>query len=97
MKTARQLELTSKVVQTPGHFVSEMDGEKVMLNMEKGKYYNLGKTGSEIWNLLGAPITAGTLIEQLQQKYDVTEEICQEDVFPFLENLRSEGIITVLD
>ena len=97
MKTARQLDLTSEIVQTPGHFVSEMDGEKVMLNMEKGKYYNLGRMGSEIWDLLSEPVTGSTLIEQLQQKYDVSDEICQEDVLPFLESLRSEGIITVLN
>ena len=34
-----------------------MDGEKVMLSIEKGKYYNLGLLGGVIWELIESPIT----------------------------------------
>ena len=32
-----------------GNIVSDMGGEKVMLSIENGKYYNLGEMGGEIW------------------------------------------------
>ena len=28
-----------------------MDGEKVMLSINNGKYYNLGEIGGDIWEL----------------------------------------------
>ena len=32
-----------KFVQKEGNVVSDMDGEKVMLSIHNGKYYNLGE------------------------------------------------------
>jgi len=43
------------VVQKPGAIVSEMNGEKVMLSVENGKYYNLGRQGGRIWELIASP------------------------------------------
>ncbi|WP_332326988.1 PqqD family peptide modification chaperone [Metabacillus litoralis] len=43
--------------QREGNIESDMDGEKVMLNLENGKYYNLGGTGGVIWDLMKEPIS----------------------------------------
>ena len=45
----KKISLNSRIVQSKGNMVSDMDGEKVMLNIEKGKYYNLGELGGTIW------------------------------------------------
>lgn len=73
----------------------EMDGEIVMMNIEIGNYYSLGKTGSAIWNLLDKPIKVESLINEMLRKYNVTREQCEKEVISFLEELKKEGLIIV--
>mgnify|MGYP000950733417 CR=1 FL=1 len=80
-------------VQSEGHLVSDMDGEKVMLSVQKGKYYNLGEVGGRIWELLASPITLERLVNQLLEQYEVEPELCREQVCSFLGNLLNEGLI----
>ena len=51
--------------QQQGNIVSDMDGEKVMLSIQSGKYYNLGKLGGEIWELMKEPISIEALVATL--------------------------------
>ena len=43
-----QLTVDAVIVQSEGFLVSDMDGEKVMLSIDNGKYYNLGEIGGRI-------------------------------------------------
>jgi len=74
---------------------ADMDGEIVMMNLEKGNYYNLGKTGSVVWNMLEKPISVETLIQDLLEKYYVTRQQCEEEVLFFLNELKKEGLIII--
>lgn len=44
--------LNTVVNQVEGNIVSDMDGEKVILCIQNGKYYNLGQVGGDIWSLI---------------------------------------------
>lgn len=83
------------LAQKPGQIVSDMDGEKVMLSIENGKYYNLGAIGGEIWELLKTPLTLEQLVEALVGRYEIEPETCEEHVKAFLDDLLQEGLITV--
>lgn len=74
---------------------ANMDGEIVMMNIETGNYYNLGKTGSAIWNMLEHPISVETLIRELVEKYPVSRQQCEEETLTFLTELREEGLIVI--
>src|SRR3954466_6078887 len=90
-------ENTSKnhlLVQKQGNIVSDMDGEKVMLSIQNGKYYNLGELGGEIWDLIKEPITTGELVAKLQSQYDVDPTECEEQVISFISQLIDEGLIS---
>lgn len=54
MNTTNILSLETVLVQREGNIASDMDGEKVMLNVKNGKYYNLGEVGGEIWSALAS-------------------------------------------
>ena len=95
MINAQKVTLYSTIVQTPGNIVSDMDGEKVMLSIEKGKYYNLGVLGGVIWELIESPITGDELVKQLLEEYDVDQKECEEEVLSFLNHLKDEELITV--
>lgn len=83
--------------QSPGNIVSDMDGEKVMLSVQKGKYYNLGELGGEIWDLLKEPITIHELVTTLQSQYDVAQTECEEQVTDFINQLLEQGLVKIED
>lgn len=89
--------MTSTVEQTPGQIVSDMNGEKVMLSVANSKYYNLGVIGGDIWGIIKEPITIEKLVNKLLDKYDVTQEECQNQVQSFLLTLKKEGLIKIIN
>jgi|DewCreStandDraft_2_1066082.scaffolds.fasta_scaffold12082_2 hypothetical protein len=85
------------LMQNQGNVVSDMDGDIVMLNIQHGKYYNLGAIGGRIWGLLGSPTSSHQIIEVLLNEYQVDKTACQQQVVDFLEQLSAEGLIHAVD
>ncbi|MBZ5749683.1 lasso peptide biosynthesis PqqD family chaperone [Metabacillus rhizolycopersici] len=83
------------VTQGEGNIVSDMDGEKVMLSIENGKYYNLGEMGGVIWDLIKIPTSINQLVNTLLSQYEVKKSECEEQVMTFLNMLHDEGLIKV--
>lgn len=83
------------IVQSEGNLVSDMDGEKVMLSIENGKYYNLGQIGGRIWELIATPVTIPSMVEQLVVEYEIEQDVCEQQVNTFLQQLASEGLVQV--
>ena len=90
-----KIDVNHVIVQIEGNIVSDMDGEKVMLSIKNGKYYNLGEIGGFIWDHIKEPTSLTTLIEFIQAEYDVAKEQCEKDIVPFLEMLWKEELIEV--
>lgn len=88
-------QLDTKYSQSPGNIVSDMDGEKVMLSVSNGKYYNLGELGGEIWELMKEPITIQELVTKLQSQYNVDQTDCQSQVTDFLSQLLEQGLVSI--
>ncbi|MCM3665216.1 lasso peptide biosynthesis PqqD family chaperone [Mesobacillus subterraneus] len=97
MLIKEKLILESKIVQKPGCIVSDMDGEKVMLNIDNGNYYNLGKMGGVIWEMIKEPISVDELINYLLLEYDVDKMDCENQVILFINKLNSEDLISVVN
>lgn len=76
-----------------GYIVSDMDGEKVMLSVQKGKYYNLGEVGGRIWDMLNTPSSTQQIVESLVLEYNVDQTNCTEQVLSFLQHLLTEELI----
>lgn len=88
---------SQQVSQIEGNIVSDMGGEKVMLNIQQGKYYNLGDVGGEIWERIKDPILIQELIGTLMAQYDVEQTECEEQVLSFLDHLVMEGLVQIHD
>ncbi|GAB6455616.1 hypothetical protein bcgnr5390_58550 [Bacillus luti] len=87
--------LNQCVEQVKGNVVSDMDGEKVMLSIKNGKYYNLGRLGGVIWELIEKPIPVTQLVTTLMSEYEVEQLQCEGQVISFLEMLLEEGLVVV--
>ncbi|WP_261381674.1 lasso peptide biosynthesis PqqD family chaperone [Paenibacillus cremeus] len=81
------------IAQLKGNIVSDMGGEKVMLCIKNGKYYNLGAIGGHIWELMSEPTTIEQLVSDLMSVYAVERSDCEEQVASFLKHLMNEGLI----
>lgn len=81
------------IAQAAGNIVSDMDGEKIMLSVQKGKYFNLGAMGGRIWDLLQEPLSVTQLVTELTSEYEVDPAECTEQVLSFLELLLEEELI----
>jgi hypothetical protein len=97
MINLQNISLNSTIIQSKGNIVSDMDGEKVMMSITNGKYYNLGEIGGIIWDLIKESISINDLISKLMTKFVVGIDECREQVISFLEQLHKEGLICILD
>lgn len=74
---------------------TDLDGEKVMMNLELGKYFALNQVGSRIWEMVESEITVKDIVETLLNEYDVDKETCEHSVSKYLEVLEKEELIEI--
>lgn len=95
MKENLYISNQATISQVEGNIVSDMDGEKVMLSIEKGKYFNLGELGGEIWRKIESPIQLETLITHLLEQYEVEQDVCELEVKGFINQLAEQGLVEI--
>ena len=49
--------------------VTDLSGEKVMVDFDSGKYFMIKGAGNDIWNLIQTEITVGDIIKRLMEDY----------------------------
>jgi len=85
----------SKVVIAKSVSTSEIDGEKVMIDFETGKYFMIKGVGNDIWERVQTEITVSDLIDSLLLEYDIDEPTCEKEVIDFLDKLNKYGFLKV--
>ncbi|MBH5319650.1 lasso peptide biosynthesis PqqD family chaperone [Paenibacillus sp. GSMTC-2017] len=93
----KTITLDSKVKQTAGHIVSDIDGEKVVLHIVSCKYYNLGDIGGDIWSLVEEASSINQIVQSLLEQYNVEQSECERTVLSFVEHLHTEGLVEIAD
>ena len=68
--------------------VTDLSGEKVMIDFESGKYFMIKGAGNDIWDMIQEKITVGEIIDNLMGEYDVPLDTCTQSVESFLTNLK---------
>lgn len=73
--------------------VTDLSGEKVMIDFDSGKYFMIKGSGNDIWDLIQKDITVEEIIKKLLAEYDVSEEECEKSVMEFLGKLQEFSFI----
>ncbi len=73
--------------------VTDLSGEKVMIDFDSGKYFMIKGSGNDIWDLIQNDITVEEIIKKLLAEYDVSEEECEKSVMEFLGKLQEFSFI----
>jgi hypothetical protein len=74
---------------------TEVNGEVVLMNLDRDRCYGLGETGSEIWRRLAEPVRVSALAKQLRATYDAAPGELEADVMRTLREFLAEGLIEV--
>ena len=74
---------------------TDLNGEIVMMDLEKGRYFSLNGVGSRIWEIIEEPIGINKIVDSLLEEYDVSRNECEENVLEFLGKLDDANIIFV--
>ena len=74
---------------------TDLDGEKVMMDLDKGQYFMLNGVGGDIWELTEKPISVKNIIESLRKEYEVNAEECEHAVKEFLHNMHHANLVMI--
>lgn len=74
---------------------TQVDDDKVMLDLNSSRYLGLNAVASVMWDLLEQPQTPADLCAALLKRYEVDAETCQRETLTALERMRGFGMIQV--
>lgn len=74
---------------------TDLDGEKVMMNLDKGQYFMMNEVGSRVWEIIEKPIKVNEIISTLTNEYDVDSKTCEDTVIDFLGRLNHADLISI--
>lgn len=74
---------------------TEIDGDKVMMNLDKGQYFMMNEVGSRIWDMVEESMSVKVIIDTLCGEYEVDENTCKDSVVEFLGVLSNADLISV--
>lgn len=89
------IDISTKVCQSKEIDDADLNGEKVMMNLDKGKYFALNSIGSRIWEIMKSEICAKDIVKILLEEYDIDKETCENNVLNYLRLLENEELITI--
>ncbi|MCL1467398.1 PqqD family protein [Argonema galeatum] len=72
-----------------------IDGEVVIVNLDKGDYYSLVKAGADIWEGLTRGISKADMLEDMVQRYDTSRENIENAINDLIEKLQLEELIII--
>lgn len=86
---------SSVVVAGKENTFSELGDEAVILDLKQSMYFGLDPVGTFIWQLVQEPVRVSDVYAAVLGCYNVDEDTCEREVLAFLNDLASEGLISV--
>jgi hypothetical protein len=71
--------------------------ETAILNLRNDTYYGLNVSGTRVWDLLAEPRRVSEITDLLVAEFDVSPEICEQDIHRLMAELQEVGLIEVLN
>ena len=86
-----------KLTRPDGVLLREIEGESVLVNLDRGQYYGLDDVGTRLYQLLTESPDVGAAFEAALAEYDVDAETLEQDIADLVERLAAEGLVDVSD
>ena len=96
MSLPPSLSSADRVLRVSGVLAADVDGETVIMDVEKGLYFGLDAIGSDIWKRLATPISAAELAAELVKDYEAEVAIIEADVSALFKRLIEQGLVEIV-
>jgi hypothetical protein len=70
-----------------------IDGEAVLVNLNNGNYYSMGKVGADVWKLVEKRAAVSQIVHHVANLYEGTSEEIEKGVYTLLADLQAEELI----
>ena len=87
------IDAAALIVRDPDMIAAEMDGDLVMMSIERGEYFGIGGVGTLAWELLEQPTTVDHLVAAVCEEFEVDADTCRADLLAFAEELMAMGLV----
>lgn len=92
------MDLNAKLQRAPNVIATELDGEMVMMHIEKGVYFGLSGSATQVWSALETPSTLREVIASIETEFDVSEVDDLTGVMTeFVGQLVDQGLVDRVD
>ena len=93
-KDAMMASLPICVTLSPETLFQELEGEAILLNQQNEQYYSLDDVGTRMWQLLAEHGDVASVVQRLQEEYNVEEAILRQDLGTLIAKLADAGLLT---
>lgn len=90
-----KIELETPLKRAENILFSEIDQDKVMIDIERGAYFGMNPVAGEIWDMLEAPHSPQQVIQKLMALYEVDAETCQTETLQILQRMARLKLVEV--
>ena len=81
------------ISRSPSVLAADVQGEIVMMSIEKGQYFGLDDIGSDIWKRIEQPCSFAALIDGLAAAYDADRGTIANDVRLLLDKMAAQDVV----
>ena len=81
------------ISRSPSVLTAEVDGEIVLMSIERGRYFGLDHIGSDIWKRIEPPCSFAILVDLLAANYEADRATIVSDVKSLLGHLAKHNIV----
>lgn len=89
------LDMDSTVRRRADLVATDIDQDKVFLDVSSGKYYGMNRVGSAIWEIAANPVSVEMICEKLMSRFEIDGETCKRETLAFCQSLVDAGSFVV--
>lgn len=89
------LTLDDRLAAAPDVIVREIEGELVLLSLDRAEYFGLNPTGTRVWHWLGESLALGEVADRLAREFGIAVEQARADVLALAGDLIAQGLVVV--
>ena len=93
--TAVSSSLDRRVTVNPDVVFRDVEGETVLLHLERGIYFGLDAVGTRVWASLVEHGCARPVVAELLEEFDVTAAVLESDIAHLLDALAENELVTI--
>lgn len=90
-----KLGLDDWVCINPAVLIADVEGEVVMMDVDRGAYFTLNPVGSHIWRRLGERTQLAALCRDLAQEFDAPAERIEAETLALVQELAEKSLVVV--